>query len=529
MEDSETQRLVLGGRTSSDRRLLCLIQLVYGCGHVLNDLCAASWFTYMLVFFEFVSGRSSTAAGGLVLVGQVADGITTPIVGILCDRSAAAADQDVPVDAVSKRLPWHLGGSVLVLFSYPFLFMSDVQTTFGASDASIFAWFCTFVTLFQIGWATTQISHLSLIPDLSTGCSERRCSLNATRYAATVLSTVAVYIVCLVLLGTASSGASSGAAGPASHAPGGPYKTNELSPKNHTQFRWLAVAVTGTGFFFTHLIFHLGMRLATLKAGHLLINTAASQQTASSAPTRDVLRMWLSCNKAWCTGVMYMCTRLVVNIAQTYLPYYLTVTLGLTSSSIALGPLILYTMSFIASVAVPNLDKVIGPEKSYVVALCGILGACSMLYFTEHTTWMAYVACGIFGFFSSILMVSCLSLVAKLIGDRPGPAFVYGAFSFLDKLSSGVAIMLIQYFKHDMAQDAATSYYRLLVSLFPMCVAGLGLISVALSLYMKAPVAWDDYCHARDSCHDVEERIERYINETQENQEPGENVCADAE
>ena len=31
-------------------------KLLYGIGHVLNDICASMWFTYLLVFFHFGIG-----------------------------------------------------------------------------------------------------------------------------------------------------------------------------------------------------------------------------------------------------------------------------------------------------------------------------------------------------------------------------------------------------------------------------------------------------------------------------------------
>lgn len=36
---------------------------VYGVGHVLNDLCAAAWFNYLLYFLNDVLRISSAAAG----------------------------------------------------------------------------------------------------------------------------------------------------------------------------------------------------------------------------------------------------------------------------------------------------------------------------------------------------------------------------------------------------------------------------------------------------------------------------------
>jgi len=43
----------------------------YSVGHVLNDLAAAVWFSFMLVIFTNVQRLSKNQAGALMLIGQV--------------------------------------------------------------------------------------------------------------------------------------------------------------------------------------------------------------------------------------------------------------------------------------------------------------------------------------------------------------------------------------------------------------------------------------------------------------------------
>lgn len=43
----------------------------YGFGHVLNDLCSAMWFTYLLVYFHHVLLFDNGLAGVVLLIGQV--------------------------------------------------------------------------------------------------------------------------------------------------------------------------------------------------------------------------------------------------------------------------------------------------------------------------------------------------------------------------------------------------------------------------------------------------------------------------
>ena len=58
----------------------------YGTGHIMNDICASLWFTYLLLFYMRVMKLGSINAGIILLVGQIADGIATVVVGILSDR-----------------------------------------------------------------------------------------------------------------------------------------------------------------------------------------------------------------------------------------------------------------------------------------------------------------------------------------------------------------------------------------------------------------------------------------------------------
>ena len=44
-----------------------MAKLAYSTGHILNDLCAAMWFTYLLLYFHFVLGFDNTMVGIIML------------------------------------------------------------------------------------------------------------------------------------------------------------------------------------------------------------------------------------------------------------------------------------------------------------------------------------------------------------------------------------------------------------------------------------------------------------------------------
>ena len=57
----------------------------YGVGHFINDLIIACWLNFLVFYLDRVV--ETAAAPYVFLIGQVADGVATPIVAILSDRT----------------------------------------------------------------------------------------------------------------------------------------------------------------------------------------------------------------------------------------------------------------------------------------------------------------------------------------------------------------------------------------------------------------------------------------------------------
>ena len=132
-------------------------------------------------------------------------------------------------------------GTICVLVSFPFLFMpaiglavektchnngtsngttpnpSTMSTVSGTSmgtttsdsgdddcenegEMAITAYYSAFVVLFQFGWATVQISHLSMIPEI-TPSENKRGSLTAIRNVGTAISSMFVYSTTWIMFG----------------------------------------------------------------------------------------------------------------------------------------------------------------------------------------------------------------------------------------------------------------------------------------------------------------------------------------
>ena len=62
-------------------------------------------------------------------------------------------------------------------------------------------------------------------------------------------------------------------------------------------------------------------------------------------------------------------------------------------------------------------------------------------------TYGIFIAAALFGAAGSAVLITSLSLTAELISNNTeSAAFVYGAMSFTDKVSNGLAVMVIQHY-----------------------------------------------------------------------------------
>ena len=135
-------------------------------------------------------------------------------------------------------------GTILVLFTFPFLFMPMIGITMEcynrnssalAVDSAaisfkrftvqqysqlevkskplmecenkdenvILIYYIIFAMLWNLGFATIQISHLSMIPEI-TSVEQNRMELSSIRNAATVISNMSTYAIFLLLIKTSN-------------------------------------------------------------------------------------------------------------------------------------------------------------------------------------------------------------------------------------------------------------------------------------------------------------------------------------
>ncbi|XP_071769503.2 major facilitator superfamily domain-containing protein 12 isoform X1 [Centroberyx gerrardi] len=405
---------------STGRSLTPFRRICYAAGHFLNDLCASLWFTYLLVYYHSVLGFQSTYAGVVLLIGQIADGVCTPLIGYESDRTSGFL-------GYGKRKTWHLLGTVCVLVSFPFIFSPCLACNANTPQWAQLTYFSPFIIISQFGWAATQISHLSLIPELVSSESAK-VELTAYRYAFTVVANITVYAVAWLLFHFQ-----------AQHSVN-PSIADNLGPVDIPLFRNLALIVLGIGALFS-LIFHVGTKEETSDSDR-------ERHPIISSPSQPVLQWkhWLKEPAFYQVAFLYMYTRLIVNMSQTYISVYLTNSLLLPKNFIAIIPLVMYVSGFVCSLVMKPISKLIGITLTYFLGLLLVLGfACWVFADKNMGAERVYGAAVLLGAGSATILVMSLSMTAKLIGQQTqSGAFVYGSMSLTDKLANGVAVILIQ-------------------------------------------------------------------------------------
>ncbi|XP_049910383.1 major facilitator superfamily domain-containing protein 12 [Epinephelus moara] len=407
----------------ADRSLSVCRRLCYAAGHFLNDLCASMWFTYLLVYMHSVLGFQSTYAGVMLLIGQIADGVYTPLVGYESDRTPCF---------YGRRKTWHLLGTVCVVVSFPFIFNPCLACNDNTPQWAQIVYFSPFIIIFQLGWAATQISHLSLIPELVSSESDK-VELTAYRYAFTVVANITVYAVAWLLFHFQ-----------AQHTVN-PSITDNLGPVDIPLFRTLALIMLGTGALFS-FIFHVGTKEEVAAPGN-------ENQPITPSSSQEVLpqpvfqwRHWLKEASFYQVAFLYMCTRLIVNLSQTYISVYLTNSLMLPKNFIAIIPLVMYVSGFVCSLAMKPASKLIGISTTYLIGLLLVIGFATWVFVDKSMgAESIYGAAVLLGAGSATILVMSLSMTATLIGEQTqSGAFVYGSMSLTDKVANGVGVVLIQ-------------------------------------------------------------------------------------
>ncbi|XP_043256711.1 major facilitator superfamily domain-containing protein 12-like [Colletes gigas] len=423
----ESERVSLtNDYTEVIQRLPISLRLAYGIGHILNDICASMWFTYLLVYFHLVLGFNATLAGVILLIGQVADALATPFVGFYSDKY-----DELWFCKYGRRKTWHLIGTLCVLFAFPFIFSPCIGCENSHKWAQLI-YYATFVVIFQFGWAAVQISHLSLVPEL-TPTEYERSELIAIRYSFTVLSNIFVYCIAWAVF----------------HITNNKDSSSQIGPNDAKKFQNILFIGIGIGSI-ASVLFHI-----FIKEGAVNISNGLLQRN-----TRTV-SVLLTDIRLYQVACVYMSTRACVNLLQIYIPLYLHKSLNMPATSLAVIPLVIFLSSFAMSLIIEKLNTKVGRKISFCFGVILTICACIWIQLgtdITYTNYQIYVISLLLGSAGSIILVTSLGVTADYIGQNTDSGgFVYGILSFTDKLCNGLAVIIIQYLE---SWFSSTIFYK---------------------------------------------------------------------
>ncbi|CAF1503684.1 unnamed protein product, partial [Rotaria sordida] len=437
-------------------------KFAYSVGHVLNDLAASMWFSYLLVFYHRIVNFTNASAGYLLLIGQVADALATTFVGFGSDQARKG------LFGYGRRKTWHLFGVICVLCSFPFCFNLCVGCEHNDLLAQFF-YYAMFIIIFQFGWSCSQISHLAMINDLTHKDGER-VALNSYRYAWTVASNIFVYAMASVLLGVHSSNDKTG-----------------ITPDDAHIFRTLTLTVVGVGLL-CMIIFHVGLKESELPAEETESRLQLST-TSSGRLKRMTWKKFLREREFYQCTFIWMFTRIILNITQVFLPLYIIDTIGtLNRVYVALAPLCSYISGLLASFPMRAINKRLGRKVTMTIGLAFVIASTILYWFIFQIKPFVrievtlIIACVLLGIGTSTTNICSFSLTADLIGlNTESGGFVYGIMSFADKLANGIVIAIVQQVnpcKAD-ATDRCGLYYRQILSFIP---GGVAILTILMTL-----------------------------------------------
>lgn len=421
--------------------------LSYGVGHMLNDITSACWFTYLLLFLTDI-GLTPREAAIVMLSGQVADGFATIFAGELIDR-------------FGRFKLWHFGGSFLVAVSFSSVFGGCILCKIFGSDSPMVQTigYSVFAAIFNVGWAATQVSHMAMV-NCMTMNGTSRVALTSCRNAFTMVANLSLYAVALVVFSMLGA---------------------KTSAEIENQYRWIAYLSIFIGCCFV-AVFLFGT-----KEPRLVKSTNCKQQKRIS------WLYWFKKTLYYQVALVYMLTRLVTNVSQALLAFYVINDLEMAQTSKALVPGIIYICSFVVSVILQEMKWNSWRLKTFFTAgaILWIFSGAGIFILPSKLHNLMYILSVTTGVANALMTVTGVSMESLLVGeDLNGCAFVYGSLSFLDKMSCGIALYVLESYQssgsingcHDITNCQSVTRY------------GSGLIPAACAL-MGAMVTYTMKLH----------------------------------
>ncbi|XP_021948309.1 major facilitator superfamily domain-containing protein 12 isoform X1 [Folsomia candida] len=451
-------------------RLQSAQKLSYGVGHVYNDLCGTMWFTYILVYLQFVLKLPASTAGVILMMGQVVEAAATPLAGLESDRITGCGKY-------GRRKSTHLVGTVLTMFAFPLVFIA-LPGFDRASPEALLVFYIPLVLIFKFGWAMTQVSHLSMIPELSNDATDRD-DMTILRYIFDMASDMSVYVV-------------TWAAFSARHSP----DSVTIDGSDAWRFRNISLILVAIGVVFNG-IFHVSTIEKSAKP--------IEMPQTSSAPLRSKVvheeegdvacsetvpitivpmrwRDWFREKHYFQVGLLLVLSRLFLNLSQAFIPLFLQEGIRAPQEYLAIIPGVCQLSALLASLLVKIILCYSTKKVAIILGASFVFVGCAWLGFDSPEAIRSgniFLLATFLGAGTGMIIVVSTSFVSDLIGkNTESGAYVFGSIAFFHNLLGGFVVFVVQ-LGHGFCEGSPT-YYKNFITYGLSSLAVLSLVLVLL-------------------------------------------------
>jgi len=472
----------------------------YSVGHVLNDLTATCWFSFLLYYLTDIVVIDKQKAGWVMLSGQIFDGLTTPLVGILSDKFNSR---------LGRRTPWYICGTLGVIVCFSLIFQPCTMCKNSNNpDLWEMVYYITLPSLFNIGWASIQVSHMSLLPSISINRKNRDYMVRlrtaytfSSQMICLLLSFMIFYIVedkylqysllslICVGIGTLSSlfflyncrenqlitnipfyyNRMKDSIKILSENNEKINKNNSVS-KDQIKINHFAnevfvidnpkveekseIRVNNLNNYNTfeknqQIYDNIDIKVVSGEINESSLDNNINKRILKTEDSFGVL-YWLKKYTFYKYIVIYMLVRISINVTTSMLPYYLESILGIQKTKKGGTPIqISLIYLFSTSGCLFNslyLQKILEIYNSRIILMLysfifSAIGLLPILLLGPALNFPIYILGFIFGIGFAIGLSTASSLINDVVGSKGDQAaFVYGAFSLTDKFSCGILL-----------------------------------------------------------------------------------------
>ncbi|MGJ3254571.1 MAG: MFS transporter [Elainellaceae cyanobacterium] len=150
-------------------------KLTYGVGTIGTASTGSILAFFFMFFLTDVAGLPAALAGSILMIGQIGDAVSDPLIGMMSDNTRSRW---------GRRYPWIVVGAVPFGISFFLLWLIPASNTW-----TLFFYYVIIGVLFKTALTAVYLPYVSLIPELTQDYDDRT-SLNSFRLMFSIGSSI---------------------------------------------------------------------------------------------------------------------------------------------------------------------------------------------------------------------------------------------------------------------------------------------------------------------------------------------------